>query len=51
MKSALTTITIPFILSFLAGMFNWYMDDGVYALLGFAMIGGLTWAWVIELKK
>lgn len=51
MKAALTTITAPMALSFLSGIFDWYMDDGVYILIGFTMIGGLVWAWFIELKK
>lgn len=51
MKAALTTITAPMALSFFAGMFDWYMDDGVYMLIGFTMIAGLVWAWIIALKQ
>lgn len=51
MKLALGLITIPFIFSFLSGAFNWYMDDGAYIFLGFLMIVGLVWAWVIEVNR
>jgi hypothetical protein len=51
MKAALATITAPMVLSFLSGVFGWYMEDGLYALIGFTMMGGIVWAWVIELKK
>jgi len=51
MKGALTLITAPLLLSFLSGMFEWYMDDGVYMLIGFAVIAGLIWAWLVETNR
>lgn len=51
MKNALTLITAPMALSFLAGMFDWTLPDGLYVLIGFTMIGGLIWAWIIEAKN
>jgi membrane protein CcdC involved in cytochrome C biogenesis len=50
MKIALALITVPFIISFMSGMFDWYVEDGMFALFGLAMIVGLGWAWFIELK-
>ena len=48
MKAALTTITVPYAISFLGGMFGWTFDDGFYMLIGFAMLAGIIWAWVVE---
>jgi hypothetical protein len=50
-KIPLTLITAPMTLSFLSGMFDWYIEDGMYMLFGLAMIIGLGWLWIIELKK
>ena len=51
MKFALSMMTIPFTLSFLSGVFNWYIEDGMFILFGFSMMVGLIWAWVEELKR
>lgn len=51
MKIALSLFTVPFTLSFLAGMFDWYLEDGMFVLFGLSMVVGIIWAWVIELKK
>ncbi len=51
MKAALSFISVPFAISFFAGMFDWYIDDGMYILFGFSMLVGAIWAWVIELKR
>jgi hypothetical protein len=51
MKTPLTLITVPLALSFLSGMFDWQVDDGMFIVFGFSMIAGAIWAWVIELKK
>lgn len=50
-KIALSLFTVPFTLSFLSGMFDWYIADGMFALFGLSMLIGLVWTWVIELKK
>jgi len=51
MKTPLLLISVPFAISFLAGMFDWYIEEGMYILLGLSMIIGVVWAWIIELKK
>jgi len=51
MKTPLLLISVPFAISFLAGMFGWYIEEGMYILLGLSMIVGIVWAWIIELKK
>ena len=51
MKTPLLLISIPYAISFLAGMFEWYMEDGMYILLALAMLVGIVWGWIIELKK
>ena len=51
MKLALLFITVPSVISFLSGMFEWYIDDGMYLLFGISMIIGIIWAWIIELNK
>lgn len=51
MKAPLLLLTIPFSLAFLAGAFDWYFEDGFYVLLGFSMLLGIVWGWVVELKK
>jgi len=51
MKTPLLFITVPFAISFLAGVFGWYMEEGLLALLGIAMLIGIVWAWKIELNK
>ena len=51
MKNALLLITIPYALALLAGMFEWYMDDGVWMLFGISMLVGIIWGWIVELKK
>lgn len=48
---ALLLISIPFSISFLAGVFYWEFPEGFYILLGFSMIIGIIWAWVIEAKR
>jgi len=51
MKAALTTITVPYSISFMAGMFDWTFDDGFYMLIGFAMLAGIIWAWIAEVRR
>jgi len=51
MKYALLLISVPYAISFLAGMFGWYMEDGMYMLIGLSMLVGIVWAWIVELKK
>jgi hypothetical protein len=51
MKAALTTITVPYGISFLSGVFYWDFPEGFYMLLGFAMLGGIAWAWTVEMKR
>lgn len=51
MKAALALMTAPLVISFLSGMFDWYMDDGLLIFFGFCMILGTIWAWIIELKN
>lgn len=51
MKAALSLITFPMLLSGMAGAFEWYMDDGVYMFIGFTMIAGIIWAWIVELSR
>ena len=51
MKAALTTITVPFSISFLSGVFYWEFPEGFYMLLGAAMVAGIIWAWVVEMKR
>jgi len=51
MKAPLIIMTVPFALSFISGMFDWYIEDGMFALFGFAFFVGLVWAWVLELKE
>lgn len=51
MKGALALITGPYVISFLSGVFGWYIDDGAFAFLGFCMLAGLIWAWVAELNR
>jgi hypothetical protein len=51
MKAALTTITVPFAISFLSGVFMWDFPEGFYILLGLSMIVGIIWAWFLEMKK
>jgi len=51
MRLPLIILTIPLTISFLGGMFEWYFEDGFYLLLGLAIIIGLVWAWIVELKK
>ena len=51
MKLALSLITVPYSISFLAGMFGWYIEDGMYLLIGLVMIVGIVSAWWIELGR
>lgn len=51
MKTPLLLISTPYAISFLAGMFSWYMEDGMYLLLGLTILIGIVWAWIVELKK
>lgn len=51
MKTPLLLITIPYAVSFLSGMLDWYVEDGMFVLIGLSMLAGIVWAWVIELKK
>ena len=51
MKTPLLLISVPFALSFLSGMFEWYMEEGMYILLGISMLIGIIWAWYVGLKK
>jgi len=51
MKTPLLLITIPYTIAFLAGIFGWYMEEGLLALLGIAILIGIGWAWKIELNK
>ena len=51
MKIALSLLTVPIILSFCAGVFEWNIDEGMFTLFGISMIVGIVWAWVIELKN
>lgn len=51
MKGALTLITAPIVLSFLSGVFDWYLDDGVFVFIGACMIAGLIWAWIVEYNR
>lgn len=50
-KAALLLITVPLILSFTAGMFDWYVEDGMLIIFGLSMIIGVVWAWLIVLKN
>jgi len=51
MKTPLLFISIPYAISFLGGMFGWYMEEGMYLVIGIAMLIGIIWAWIVELKK
>lgn len=51
MKLALSLITVPFAISFLDGIFMWYLADGFYMLMGFTMMAGLALSWYHELKN
>ena len=51
MKLALSLITVPYGISFLGGMFGWYMEDGMYMLIGFSMLAGIIWAWIVECNR
>lgn len=51
MKAALLFITVPLTISFFAGMFEWYIEDGMYILLGLSMIIGIIWAWIAESNR
>ena len=51
MKAALTTISVPYGISFLSGVFYWDFPEGFYILLGLSMMAGIIWAWAVELKK
>lgn len=51
MKAALSLITGAFSFSFLIGFFGWYVDDGVFALIGFAMMAGIIWAWIADASR
>jgi len=51
MKYPLLLISVPYAISFLGGMFGWYMEDGMYILIGLSMLVGIVWAWIVEIKK
>jgi hypothetical protein len=51
MKGALTTISVPYAVSFLDGMFLWGLPEGFYILVGFAMLVGIVWAWIVESNR
>ncbi len=51
MKAALTTLTVPYSISFMSGMFGWTFDDGFFMLLGFSMLAGIIWAWIVEMRR
>jgi len=51
MKGALTTITVPYTISFLSGVFYWEFPEGFYMLIGLALLAGIVWAWYEALKK
>lgn len=51
LKIALTLISVPLALSFLSGMFDWYIDDGFFMLFGFSMVAGIVWAWIEVNRK
>ena len=51
MKLALSTITVPYSISFLSGVFMWELPEGLYILLGLAMIVGIIHAWIVETNR
>ena len=51
MKTPLLLISVPYVISGLAGAFGWYMEEGLLILLGLAILVGMIWAWYIELNK
>ena len=51
MKLALSTITVPFGISFLSGVFLWELPEGMYILFGIAMIVGIIHAWIVETNR
>jgi hypothetical protein len=51
MKTPLTLITAPLALSFLTGIFDWQVDEGMFLIFGLSMIVGTIWAWVIESNR
>lgn len=51
MKTALSFVTVPFVIAFFDGMFGWDLAEGFYMMSGLCMAGGLAGAWVVELKR
>lgn len=51
MKTPLIILTTAFGISFLDGMFSWYLADGFYVLLNLAIMVALTEMWIIQYKN
>lgn len=46
-----TILAVSFGISFLGGMFSWYMEPGFMTLLGFIDIVCIVWLLVLVYKK
>lgn len=50
-KAPLTLLTSCVSVGFLDGALGLDLSDDLYVLVGFAMIAGLIWAWVVVSKN
>jgi hypothetical protein len=46
-KTPLTILTCGYAIGFFDGMFGWGLDEGIYMLAGFAILGALGYIWYI----
>jgi hypothetical protein len=51
MKAPLSLLSACFGYLFFAGMFGIEVSEDLIAILGFGMVGGIIWSWVVALKE